>query len=212
MNKLSINVLCAIILVIISFGIIESGTIFTQGVSAGMQSAESIDIMEYPVIAYINSTSDDSAKPIETIGTGEHKYKIIRDLTIVMVRQSDVPSYLPIASLIFPVIGCILLIWFIIAFIKFIININRGEIFTLKNVRYLTKLGIIMLLIAVSKICCGLIDNSILNSLNLGDPSLTLSASWSVPWTDILMGLVALLMAKIWDRGIKMKEDQELTI
>lgn len=212
MNKLSINVLCAIILVIISFGIIESGTIFTQGVRAGMQSAESIDISEYPVLAHINSPSDDLGEPVDSIGTGGHKYRVIRDLSIVMVKKSDVPSYLPIASLTFPVIGFILLIWFIVEFIKFIININRGEIFTRKNVRYLNKLGLIMLLIAVSKICCGIIDSNILNSLNLGDSSLTLSASWSVPWTDILMGLVALLMSKIWDRGIKMREDQELTI
>ena len=35
---------------------------------------------------------------------------------------------------------------------------------------------------------------------------------WTLPWSVLIIGLISLLMAEIWARGLQMREEQELTI
>ena len=39
-----------------------------------------------------------------------------------------------------------------------------------------------------------------------------LKASWLPPFSEMLLGLFALMLAAIWKRGLAMQKEQELTI
>lgn len=212
MNKLSINVLCVVILVIITFGIIEFSGTFFKGVSDGIQSSGTRANMDYPVLTEIEYTSSDGEHVTDSIVSSKGKYAFSVSSGIIYITQNDVPSYLTVSSMLLPLIGLVLLVWLVIVFIRFIININGEHIFEKKNVKYLQKIGIILLLIGLSEICSGLIDDCIIKDLGTFQTPVSMSAEWSVPWSNILLGLVSLLMSIIWNRGIRMQEEQELTI
>ncbi len=56
------------------------------------------------------------------------------------------------------------------------------------------------------------IEDYMFSQLGFTIPGYQLSTFWTIPWGSLLMGLLAMLMAQIWSRGLEMKEEQELTI
>lgn len=99
-----------------------------------------------------------------------------------------------------------------IEFIKFIININKGYIFDNKNVKRLKRFSYYLISISVLKCVAGVIEDCLFSQLGLEMDGYSISSYWLLPWGTLLLGLLSLLMAQVWSRGIEMKEEQELTI
>lgn len=108
---------------------------------------------------------------------------------------------------------CVLLyISLLIQFVRFIININKGNIFDQKNISRLRKFAWYLISISVIKCMAGIIDDFRLSKLSLELDGYSLSTYWEMPWDTMLLGLLALLMAQVWSYGLQLKEDQALTI
>lgn len=165
-----------------------------------------LDISFNPEISNIYFGSDSI-----TFSNGE-KYPIILNRAIVVVpaEKNDSPlSWLAVAIY----ISCsVLFVLLMIEFIKFIININRGEIFSDSNVVRLKRFAWYLISIALLNIAAGVIEDYIVAGMGLKLDGYYPTAYWMIPWANLLLGLVALLMSQIWSRGLEMKEEQELTI
>ncbi len=103
-------------------------------------------------------------------------------------------------------------LFFIIGgFIKFLLDISRGETFTLMNVR---RLKIIAFSLIVYPILIFLVDLSlplIFHSYFTGDVTLSIS-NWPELCIILFMGLVFLLLYKAFRTGKQIKEEQDLTV
>jgi hypothetical protein len=123
-----------------------------------------------------------------------------------------VPQSYIIANLICGLIILAIVVVTIIKFIRLINNINRNKVFERCNVKLLRQLGILMLSLALVNIISGVYGEIIVARLPYELSGYTYSYYWQLPWGHILIGLVSLLMAQIWAKGIQMREEQELTI
>ncbi len=102
-------------------------------------------------------------------------------------------------------------IYAIVQFVKMIRNIHRNIIFDWANVKRLRRLGFSLILC----FCCSLVTFAINNHLvsqviSLKDCDFSIAFQFSDP--TLLIGFTSLLFAEIFAIGLKMKEENDLTI
>lgn len=102
-------------------------------------------------------------------------------------------------------------IYAIVQFVKMIRNIHRNIIFDWANVKRLRRLGLSLILC----FCCSLVTFAINNHLvsqaiSLKDCDFSIAFQFSDP--TLLIGFTSLLFAEIFAIGLKMKEENDLTI
>jgi hypothetical protein len=93
----------------------------------------------------------------------------------------------------------------IVSFVRFILNVNRNEVFTRKNVSLLRRYGIYMLLAIASGIINGVLMVFVIN-MNIG------SEYWDLLFIGTTESIFALIVAEAFCIGIKLQEEQNLTI
>lgn len=99
----------------------------------------------------------------------------------------------------------------IIYFLKFIININQEKVFHWKNVSLLKKLGAILILIYLMEFLCNYISTiSVARAVDLKYYSFDYITT--VGGTNLLLGIITLLISGVFAKGLKIKEEQDLTI
>lgn len=99
-------------------------------------------------------------------------------------------------------------IWF---FVKFFVSINRLEIFTWKNVSLLRKTGAAVLAITAVTWLDGIIANCMAAQLvSISDRIIDWTYSFNVAM--FVLGFFTLIVAEVFAIGLKMREEQELTI
>lgn len=102
-------------------------------------------------------------------------------------------------------------IYAIVQFVKMIRNIHRNIIFDWANVKRLRRLGFSLILC----FCCSLVTFAINNHLvsqviNLKDCDFSIAFQFSDP--TLLIGFTSLLFAEIFAIGLRLKEENDLTI
>lgn len=110
------------------------------------------------------------------------------------------------------ILTIIAFIWLVIEFIRLIIAFNHGSIFESKNFKRLTRIGICMISLAVLQFitqyaCTQVISQSIGDFQNYNYDILNL-----LPSSDLIVGLIALLLSRIWQQGIALQNENELTV
>lgn len=144
--------------------------------------------------------------------TNGHTYQTIMTRSMIMVPKEKWSANYSWCVNVLYIICIVLYVLLLIQFIRFIININNGNIFDRKNVTRLRRFALYLISISVLKCIAGLIEDGMLSGLSLSLDGYTLSAYWEIPWDTMLLGLLALLMAQVWSYGLQLKEDQALTI
>ncbi|WP_373825022.1 DUF2975 domain-containing protein, partial [Bacteroides heparinolyticus] len=96
-------------------------------------------------------------------------------------------------------------------FIRLIISINKSDIFNWRNVRRLRRLGVVLILGFCSVLAGAYMDLvSVREVFSLRGYDLSLSEMANV--TTLVLGLCALIVGEVFAIGLKMKEEQDLTI
>lgn len=129
---------------------------------------------------------------------------------LVVERPSQRPSYQTIFGfLVCFIMGCSFAIFF--TFIKFIIAINRLDVFSWQNVSKLRFMGKAMLLVFLTN-CVFEYLNYIEISSVVEVARYEFSKSDVVDYYSLFTGLGLLLIGEVFAIGLRLKEEQELTI
>jgi len=96
-------------------------------------------------------------------------------------------------------------------FIRFVLDISKGHVFTNKNLRTLRLIAITFLVSPVVMFIFNLLLGFIFRSYFTEDVVLS-KATWIEAWKSISIGLIFLMLYKAFSQGKKLKEEQEFTI
>lgn len=110
--------------------------------------------------------------------------------------------------LIFTVLSLYPMVRGIVSFIRFILNVNRDKIFVRENVSLLRWAGGALLYMSIFAIPAILINQTIeppTRVINIG-------SAFLFELLPIILGFVFLIIAEVFVIGIKLREEQELTI
>lgn len=115
-----------------------------------------------------------------------------------------IKGFLPIVILVLGIISLVL-------FYKLVWRINHQEVFSWKNVRTLRKIALYLILFAVFSTGSSLMNAYQMNqAFALEGYSVNYLGCFS--FLSFLLGMVSLIVAEVFSIGLKMQEEQELTI
>ena len=208
--KKRLNILCILVFIVLGLSLYTTGYQFGTGMKAGMSLAKEqhkepkqcdgtmlagdfrfVDVV--PTIAMI--------KP-DTIINAQSKEK-------VRIGKDVNYSYLIISSSC-SLMNTLLTISALIIFVMLILSINKSQIFEWKNVRRLRWLGSLLIISFLFYLIPQVVNYWGLKEVFALDKYII--APLALQATDLLLGLGCLIVAETFAIGLKMKEEQELTI
>ena len=226
--KRRLNILCAIVLLVMGWSVGMSlyymGLGMTKGVQMGMDAAQEI-------VEEGNSAKLDEVNNMRTVSLfpkflggseGELFTDSIRNektgryvpmaySNLMVSVPVDTPAWQKVASTVMGFLVLVANVWALVLFIRIVVSVNRSDIFNWRNVRRLRRLGILLI---VGFVCvllpeymalCNLREAFALEAYDLALPD-------SAKVTNLLLGLISLIVAEAFAIGLKMKEEQDLTI
>ena len=210
--KKKLNLLCTLVFIVLICSLAESIYATAWGAIQGGKAGTHIKTEEFLHMHVINVFPDNLIHSRDSLYNALTDQKLPFWYTQAAVTINDdkaITSSLIQITLSYVVIICAILA--IIQFIKFIRNINRSEIFSWQNVKLLRKLGIYLLIMFIVNLTTS-IQSTWQVSQILSIPEY--SYNWLQPLSEssLLLGVLAFVFAEIFAIGLKMKEEQDLTI
>ena len=221
--KKRLNILCLVALLVLSFSVLKQGYYIFLGARMGAQTGMELDKQGADLSAY-KELAD--LKSIELIPTATNPADFFRDSVYNEKSKCHVPAVyssmmisLNTHDSLGRVVAVYLLVylhlgfslWALVLFIRLIVSINKSDIFNWRNVRRLRRLGMAL----VVSFCCafastylhfiGIDEVFSMEGYELNLPELTSTIT-------LVLGLCSLIVAEVFAIGLKMKEEQDLTI
>ena len=217
--KRKINFICILIFISLAISITVN---VLDSVFGSMQIWSTLE--DNPIeMAEMDQTEDDfftivSLRPDEKTFKADTIFNQINQKTIAYQHSEIIAQVDPnfCSTVMIPII-LVLLSMIILAlfgltyFIKLIIEINHQNIFSWKNVSLLRKTGSIILLIFLLNLLLEYF-NYIHLSQAFSFEGYTLAWNYRIDLLQIVFGFVCFLFAEIFALGLKIKEEQDLTI
>ena len=201
----TINVLCGLIILILAASVClpvyRFSVAFGYGLSAGFEedgnrNEEEISI---PVNVVFEPTLKSYAAPSDSIEvSGKERYPMLLTQGVVMAPSDRMPVGAYAVSLMCSLCAIGITFALIIAFIRFIVRLAR--------------IGWMLIAAGLLEVCSGISQTFLVGAIGFVSDGYMLKASWLPPFSEMLLGLFALMLAAIWKRGLAMQKEQELTI
>lgn len=210
--KKKLNILCALVFAVLLLSLSENIYSMVWGVieggKIGLESKTGEITPLHPLIVFPDNLSN-TPDSIFNKMSGEqvpiwHVQSLVTIDTSTSIWLSIVVSLLSLILIIFGIKA-------VLQFIKFIRNINRSDIFCWANVKLLRRLGTYLLITFAATLGSTYIHTWQLSQA-LAIPGY--SYNWLNPFSrsSLLLGVVAFVIAEVFAIGLKMKEEQDLTI
>lgn len=219
MNRTLINILTVTIIAVLAFSVLSPISDFISGFSDSMATqnsvarSESVNTFNNPVVIGLNPETNTLINPIDTITFKDgQSYPIIYKEAIMMIPEKNAPGWTDVVVMVSYVIDLIAFIILVVDFIKFVFNINKGKIFVRINSRLLRRISLWLFIMTACSLTTMVSDTVSVANISLPIEGYEIAALWDIPWTTLLLGILSLLMAQIWARGIALHEEQKYTI
>lgn len=217
--KKKVNILCTVILLVLCVnfaGNIMHGCIdFYNGFKDGYESAHTnnhsiMKEMNVSIIRMIPLNYSKSITKITNAKTGKET-PVCTDLSAVFLDYEGLELCIYYLSEFCSVVSGFVFLAVIVYFIRFIRKINKQEIFTWKTVSMLRQMGRLLLVSFLFNLLYYwgsfwiVSDNFALDNHII---------DWFRPFSDLslILGLVALVISEVFAMGLRLQEDQDLTI
>lgn len=223
--KRRLNILCVIVMLVLGYSVLETGYDIFLGAKAGAEAGIEIEknkqgtanyaeLMNIRVIGLVPDNL--SMKNMQFLRDSVYNEKSgtfvpasYSSMAVSVDTHASVGERVINLLLIYLHLG--LSVWAVVLFIRLIISINKSVIFNWRNVRRLRRLGIAL----IASFCCVLTGAyldlvSVRESFSLHGYDLSISEMVSI--TTLVLGLCSLIVGEVFAIGLKMKEEQELTI
>lgn len=222
--KKSINIICVLIFCVVAASVIvpiyQYGYYIGASINSSFKLAKEGKIDEMIIqdntpiaVAFspnINKITHAPDSIIDKVNGNRLPFTITQGS--LFVPDKCIPQWYIIVSTICGIIIIVLAITILIKFIKLIVNINKDKVFEKRNVVLLRYLGGLLIIMTLIQITSGICGDIIVDALPYEFTGYDFNLFWQLPWNNLMLGLISLLMAQIWARGIQMREEQELTI
>ena len=213
--KKRLNVLCVLVFVIIGIGLMPFVYWMAVGMKAGYESSPER-------VTDIDAVMNAETVRLMPVGISHLEHGTIRnDVTgeqvalwpqnIAVSAGVDYPGWYDVVNTLATVLGVAAVIVVVVLFLKLILRVNRGYVFEWRNVRLLRWLGGIQLAASIVVTLLQIYGASVVSGQFRVSGYATDYFSY-VSVLELSIGMVALIAAEIFAIGLKMKEEQELTI
>lgn len=217
--KRRLNVLCLIVLLVLGYSIVEMTYYVGMGIKTGLQRGfnEEVSLQEKKEIANLqlvylmpeNFDGDILSDSVYNVKSGEYVSASFGQLAVSVDTKPSVLSR--IVTILLVIADYVAIIWALVLFVRLIIAINRSDIFNWKNVRRLRRLGVMLIVSFGCALSIALLSlYNVKKVFAMSGYSLTMGEMVQI--TSLVLGLSALIVAEVFAIGLKMKEEQELTI
>ncbi len=226
--KRRLNILCAIVLLVMGWSVGVSvyymGLGMTKGIQMGMDAArEKLEdgnstqlerVSNLRTVSVLPKFLDEWEGDLFTDSVRNEKtgcYVPMAYTNLMVSVPVETPAWQKVASTLMGFLVLVANVWALVLFIRLVVSVNRSDIFNWRNVRRLRRLGVLLI---VGFVCVLLPEYLSLCSLRevFALEFYDLILSDSVKVTNLLLGLIALIVAEVFAIGLKMKEEQDLTI
>lgn len=221
--KRRLNILCLIVMLVLGYSVLHVGYYFFIGVKLGVETVtenqEDVSKVHKVInMQYINlipkslSLEGNGDLFIDSVYNEKSAAYVPATYSSLMVSVETQPStWSKISDKLFPPLQMVLYIWAIVLFIRLVISINKSDIFNWRNVRRLRRIGGILI---IAFCCTGI--TAYLNLQGIEEVfslrGYELSLSDMLDTTILVVGLCSLIVGEIFAIGLRMKEEQDLTI
>ncbi|WP_300727695.1 DUF2975 domain-containing protein [uncultured Bacteroides sp.] len=211
-KKLNLIILGIVFSIILSTSFVF--VLFWHGFKAGFNQPEMYsekNHINYEMVATIpiNFGSPSTATAInQKDGKTIHLTPLI---SMVEVQEDSIPASASLFKTILIFLSAIVSIYVIVQFVKFIRNIYKNIIFDWKNVKVLRKLGWGLVIVFLA----GIIEAYITQYYVFGQIALKdciFSISHYLTESELILGFTSLLFAEIFAIGLRLKEENDMTI
>lgn len=220
--KRRLNILCIIVVLVLSYSVLEMGYYIFIGAKAGVEAvvqkgpnlATHQELMNMRYISLVPQSfsmrgGEFFQDSVYNAKSGEY---VPADYASMAISVDTHPStWEVIADKLLSVLQIAMYIWAIVLFIRLIISINRSDIFNWRNVRRLRRLGIAL----ISGFGC-MFFSAYLSYYSIGEVfslrGYDLQLSDMLDVTMLVLGLCSLIVGEVFAIGLSMKEEQDLTI
>lgn len=217
--KRRLNILCAIVLLVLGYSVLEMTYYVGMGIKLGLEKGldDKIAAKEKEALNHLQAVQlmpEDlgGAILVDSIyneKSGEYVPATFGQLLVSVDAHPGTMSR--VISTLALMANYVVIIWAVVLFIRLIVSINRSDIFNWKNVRRLRRLGIMLML----SFGCSFLSTFI-TFYNVKKvfsvPGYQLNMTDMVEITSLVLGISALIVAEVFAIGLRMKEEQELTI
>lgn len=213
--KKRLNLLCVLMLLVLSYSVYldgsQAGKAFAMGWSLAMEGKEEVlkkisnahPIALAPVASYYLSDSVYNEKTESFVPASFG--------TIAVSVETGPNVWSSSTGVLLVFLRFIMIVTAIVLFIKLIISVNRSVIFTWKNIARLRWVGILLILCFLGSLIPMILSNMAISDV-LSVRGYALDLPSLISMTNLILGIIALIVAEIFAIGLRMKEEQELTI
>ena len=211
--KRRLNILCLLVFLVFCYSVFNMGRDFGHGFSTGMKISHSgNESVEQAINLRIATLmpEDFSSFKDSVYNERTQSYVPVAYTQLITNVKVDRSTWLMVAQVLSGLLAILAVIASTVLFVQLIVSINKSDIFNWKNVRRLRWLGVTLLLSFISEAVPALMNDYELSSVfSLSGYSMETSID-SVML--VILGLVSLIVGEVFAIGLKMKEEQDLTI
>jgi len=214
--KKRLNVLCIVVIIVLSYSFFTGLYYFSLGVCAGLDMAKetqkskqimNMSITRVKLMPKSSLVFTDSLYNLKS----HTKVPVMHSELEVKLNSSTCNIGTTITSALLSLSYMIAIVFSFYYFIKVISSINKSIIFDWKNVKRLRFLGTALLLsFLIDSIICVLELYKIKNTIEFA--GYNIDGLDLLQTTNLILGLVSFIVAEIFAIALKMKEEQDLTI
>lgn len=214
--KKKLNLFCVLIFVVIICDVASMSNVFITGFSSGMRDgAERRDITETTPCnySYITLVPREMTRATAQTVTDKASGKALQawPTQLIVPTGGRMNVFAAIFKMAYTLAFGVLALAALVSFVCFVRNANRDDIFTRKNIKLLRATGWCLFAAGVIVTADGFYDiHTAKQALSLSGYAVDYGSA--ADFTNIIFGLFSLVIAEAFAIGLKMKEEQELTI
>lgn len=211
--KRRLNILCLLVVLVLSYSLLEAAYYVIIGFNTGVEMSQTPEGIKQVTGMKAVSLAPSDFTPLQdsvyNAKTGLYVPAMYGQLVVSVPVKENFRSMLVSSSI--QMLSIVASIVAVIMFIKLIVFINRSLIFDWRNVRRLRWLGVMLILHYLCTLIPFLMAGWELEEV-FALRGYTFHQSDLASILTLVLGIVSLIVAEVFAIGLKMKEEQDLTI
>ena len=216
--KNRLNILCLLVMLVLGYSVIQSAYLYGSGFVTGIKAGEEMrktnpailnQMMHLKVVNLAPTSPNIFTDSVYNEKSGSYVPVIYSELGVSV--KTELEKLQLVANSLLQILNTIIIVTIVVMLVKLLISINKSNIFNWKNVSRLRWVGVLLII----SFCCNAIPQYLSNYMTAGAFSLEgyeVHIFGAVSLINLVLGFVGLIVGEVFAIGLRMQEEQELTI